>query len=274
MALAARSGAGRQRSTRCPSTSRRRSTYKKVVAYLKQELAALVLIEPSAPDELDPAGRLSPAPQPARSARAGSTSSSTSSPAARRSGRRAAAALPEQHLLDGDPGRALERRRGARAAAPPRGAHRARRRRPRRPARRAGRARARPRAASTPTTRRRRPGSASRSPGGCRTSDRLVPGQAAAPAAARPPRARSPCCSTRAGSRAIRRQTRLEANDVAILLRSRRARAHRRRRERLRDAKLFDVHVDPPRLRRRRLRRRAVAAEADGAARRRCRAPT
>ena len=73
------------------------------------------------------------------------------------------------------PGHHRQRRRGARAAAPPRGRDGDRRdRRPRRGAQAISRRRSR---SSSRSTRRRRPGSGSRSRGGCRTSGQHVPAQ-------------------------------------------------------------------------------------------------
>ena len=116
---------------------------------------------------------------------------------------------------------------------------------------------------------RRRPGSASPSPGGCRTSDRFVPAAARQDLPHDGGRA-SPRCSTPRGvpERPGRDRARAERHrDPAA---QRRARAHRRRGSSgSRDAGLLHRHEPAPRLRGRRLRRRQVAAARDGARRER-----
>ena len=190
--------------------------------------------------------------------------------------RRATALPPEQHLLESVQVDQGQRRRGARAAAPPPGRHGEVRASSAAELRKARADLERRSPSSTGATTRRRPGSASPSPGGSRTSAATSPSSAETPSADRPARVRGEearsCgrCSTPSASRATRRTTILEANDVAVLLRERPARPHRRRREdALRGPRRLPADEHPPGLRRRRLRRRARAAEADGAGGRR-----
>ena len=94
--------------------------YRKVVAYLKQELGSLVSSRRPTRLSLTRRQALGGA-RPECSGPRGSTSCSTSSPARHRSGRARRARASRAAPAPGDQGRPPERRRGARAAAPPRG---------------------------------------------------------------------------------------------------------------------------------------------------------
>ena len=181
-----------------------------------------------------------------------------------RSGRQPASSLPpEQHLLSGVAGRHRQRRRGARAAAAPRGRDReapvdesAISRKAR------SGARGRARGAGVAATRRRRPGSASRSRGACRTSGATSrPSGSGSSRLRRPGSAVGPALLDAIRFPSDPEDTELEQNDVAVLLRSdsldaiaaaREGAVRRPRRPRRRH----------PRASRRRVRRRRACREA------------
>ena len=147
----------------------------------------------------------------------------------RRSPRAAAGARPAARAAPARrrPGRERQRRRGAssRRSTTSSSPRSSRSRTGGALRRRAARARARARRAGGAASSRRPPGSGSRSPGACRTSQRYVP-RLAGGTSRRPPRdrraraSRCACCSARAASRATRTRRSSRQNDVAVLLRS------------------------------------------------------
>ena len=249
-------------------------TFDQVVAYLKRELASLVLIAPARADEAHAAAarrrrrrRRSRRGRDLRARR----------PARRRRRRRApghGALRPEQHLLDGI---RVVHSNGVEVLVPPLHheivtARVARRRADLRDAQR-----------ELERCSRRSTHDYAPSPAGLGVTvawglpyfDRFVPGRGRSACCRTTGGPASRCCSTRERFPSDPHDTRARAErrrDPAAL---RRARAHRRRvRSACARPKLFELDVDPPRLRRRRLRRRPLAAEADGAWPRRSPAPT
>ena len=224
-------------------------------------MSGLVLVRPRL--MASPGGRSSPA-RPARSpARPASTSSSTvtaTRPRAPAAAAAAARAAPARRRAD----RHRQRRRGARAAAPSRGRHRDGRDATiawLRAQRSLEDALAGLRDGASP---RPRPGSASRSPGGCPISGaRPGASERAAPVDVR---AREAGAARRGTVPERPGRPELEQNDVAVLLRSDSARGHRRGREARcsRSSDIFAVTTRPPRLRRRRLPAQAAHVAAAG----------
>ena len=195
------------------------------------------LVAPELTDEAHPeAARSSAEPRAPRSARPGSTSSSTqladSPPSVPPAARCRLSSTCSTACSDrGARASRSSCRRGITRSSPPGSS----RRRPLADAQRrlAGRAR---QASIARRTHRRPTGSASPIAWGLPYFRRYVPDAARQSPARRPPRAASRrCCSTRSASRAIRTTRCSRTNDVAFLLRSDSARAHRRRREQIAD---------------------------------------